>query len=111
MAEEKYFQKGISYFQTKRVSESCPFLYRVWMFKELERVRNEEHLLMDYFQIFRFSLEDRNGKVLQRVEHEQEQPPYKKTYYFEVEENGLQDKIYIIDDEAGYATMIFADEY
>ena len=111
MDEQSYFKDGIKYYQTKRVNETCPLLYRAWMIKELERVRDKKKLHMDYLQIFKFSLSEVDGKVMQKVTHVQEVPEYERTYCFEAEGEGLEDKLYIIDDGAGYATILYADEY
>lgn len=107
----EYFGKNIKIFQSKRVSEECPFLYRVWMLKEITRLREEEIMALDYLQIFKFSLVEKDGKILQEIIHSQEVPEYSRIYYFEPVENGISAKFYIIDDGADYATIIFADEY
>ena len=59
----------------------------------------------DYLQIFRLS----RTATGQRIEHEQEQPLYKKTLDVPCE-NAVDAKVYIIDDET-HVTMLLADEY
>ena len=58
----------------------------------------------DYLQIFRLS----RMATGQRIEHEQEQPPYKKTLDVPCE-NAVDAKVYIIDDGT-HVTMLLADE-
>lgn len=111
MYEDGYFKRGIDHYETKRVAEECPLLYRIWMLKEIARVRDEDKIRPDYLQIFRFSLMEKDGKQVQKIVHSQEKPEYEKTFYFAVEGKGLDGKIYIIDDGARYATTIFAEEY
>ncbi len=59
----------------------------------------------DYLQIFRLS----RTATGQRIEHEQEQPPYKKTLDVPCED-AVSAKVYIIDDGT-HVTMLLADEY
>ncbi|MBP3478792.1 MAG: DUF960 domain-containing protein [Oscillospiraceae bacterium] len=59
----------------------------------------------DYLQIFRLSRTDKG----QRIEHEQEQPPYQKTLDVPCED-AVGAKVYIIDDGT-HVTMLLADEY
>ena len=111
MDEQSYFQKGIKYYQTRSVAATCPFLYRVWIIKELERARDAEKLSMDYFQIFKFSVLEKDGRRMQKIVHSQEVPEYERTFYFEPEGEGLNCKIYVIDDGQDYATILYAEEY
>lgn len=59
----------------------------------------------DYLQIFRLTAEEN----LQRIEHEQEQPPYKQNGCFPCSKP-VKEKVYIIDDE-DHSTMLLAEEY
>ena len=85
MYERGHFQDGIHFYETKRVAETCPLLYRAWIIKEMEMIKKEGKIPLDYLQIFRFSIVDRNGKKVQKIVHEQEQPEYKKIIYVEPE--------------------------
>ena len=59
----------------------------------------------DYLQIFRLSRTDKG----QHIEHEQEQPPYKRMLDVPCED-AVDAKVYIIDDET-HVTMLLVDEY
>ena len=59
----------------------------------------------DYLQIFRLS----RTATGQRIEHEQEQPPYQKVLDVPCED-AVSAKVYIIDDGT-HVTMLLADEY
>lgn len=101
----KYVTKGISNSVTQ---ELISILYQL-----IEELRKKKEL--DYLQIFRCTAKrGKDGSLIQVIEHEQEQPKYKKTYEFKVE-NGITEKIYVIDNsnevEGSYCTMLLAEEY
>lgn len=59
----------------------------------------------DYLQVFRLSVEQ--GR--QKVQHEQEQPPYERLFLFSCSQP-VEAKVYVIDD-GEHSTMLFAEEY
>ena len=87
---------------TRGVQETIPPELQLLMWNALEAVPEP----VDYFQVFRLS--SLNG--IQCIEHEQEQPPYKREYLLPTIENPITAKVYIIDD-GDHSTMLLAEEY
>ncbi len=87
---------------TRGVAEKIPLELQLLMWNALAAIPEPK----DYFQVFRlFSL---NG--IQCIEHEQEQPPYKREYLLPTIPNPVTEKVYIIDD-GDHSTMLLAEEY
>ena len=92
--EKRYITRGIQ-------SELPDWLVNLlWFLRDGMVVEKQ-----DYLQIFRLSRTDKG----QRIEHEQEQPPYRRTLDVPCED-AVDAKVYIIDDET-HVTMLLADEY
>lgn len=87
---------------TRGMQETIPLELQLLMWDTLEAVPEPK----DYFQIFWLS--SLNG--IQRIEHEQEQPPFKREYLLPTVENPITVKVYIIDD-GDRSTMLLAEEY
>ena len=87
---------------TRGVSERIPLELQLLMWNTLNAIPEPK----DYFQVFRLSV--LNG--IQRIEHEQEQPPFKRKYLLPTVEMPITEKVYIIDD-GDHSTMLLAEEY
>lgn len=92
--EKRYITRGI---QTKLPGWLVNLL---WFLREGMEVESK-----DYLQIFCLSRTDKG----QHIEHEQEQPPYRKVLDVPCED-AVDAKVYIIDDGT-HVTMLLADEY
>lgn len=92
-------------YETKDINEKLCVDYRIIMWNLIEKLSKEVEL--DYLQVFEFVIED--DKV-QKIKHSQEVPEYEKTYIVPMVEDGIQGKVYVIDD-GDHCTMLWADEY
>ncbi len=92
-------------YETKGINERLCVDYRIIMWDLIEKLSKEVEL--DYLQVFEFTIED--DKV-QKIKHSQEEPEYEKTYIVPMVEEGIQGKVYVIDD-GDHCTMLWADEY
>lgn len=63
----------------------------------------------DYLQIFELSVEQSDAERLQKLIHIQEQPTYKKEYYFPTT-NPINARVFVIDNST-HCTMLLASEY
>ena len=87
---------------TRGVQETIPPELQLLMWDALDALPEPK----DYFQVFRIFV--LNG--IQCIEHEQEQPPFKREYLLPIVENPTTAKVYIIDD-GDHSTMLLAEEY
>ena len=87
---------------TRSVQDTIPLELQLLMWNALNAIPEPK----DYFQVFRLSV--LNG--IQCVEHEQEQPPFKREYLLQTIETPITAKVYIIDD-GDHSTMLLAEEY
>ena len=87
---------------TRGVQDTIPPELQLLMWNALEAVPEPK----DYFQILRLFV--LNG--IQCIEHQQEQPPFKREYLLPTVENPITAKVYIIDD-GDHRTMLLAEEY
>ena len=99
------FNVGKSRYETKGINERLCLDYRITIWKLIEKLSKEVEL--DYLQVFEFSIEE--GKV-QKIRHSQEVPEYEKTYIVPMVDDGIEGKVFVIDD-GKYSTMLWADEY
>lgn len=99
------FDSEKSKYETKGINERLCVDYRIIMWNLIEKLSKEVEL--DYLQVFEFTIED--DKV-QKIKHSQEVPEYEKTYIVPMVEDGIQGKVYVIDD-GEHCTMLWADEY
>ena len=87
---------------TRGVNAEIPIELQLFLWDALEEIPEPK----DYFQVFRLSV--LNG--IQCIEHEQEQPPFKRKYLLPTIETPITEKVYIIDD-GDHSTMLLAEEY
>ena len=87
---------------TRGVQDTIPLELQLLMWNSLNAIPEPK----DYFQVFRLSV--LNG--IQCIEHEQEQPPFKRKYLLPTVEMHITAKVYIIDD-VDHSTMLLAEEY
>ena len=87
---------------TRGVAEKIPLELQLFMWNALAAIPESK----DYFQIFRLSVLNGN----QCIEHEQEQPPFKREDLLPTIETPITEKVYIIDD-GDHSTMLLAEEY
>lgn len=66
---------------------------------------------IDYLQIFELSIERRDGKQLQKIVHRQEVPSMRDEYLINVISEPMDTKIWVIDSDGQYCTMMFPSEY
>ena len=99
----------MKYYFTKRVKEELPIEVSFAMIKAMENIEVTD---LDYLQIFKLEVLDKNILV---INHSQEQPEYKFTYYITSEKeiydrdlNGT--KLYMIIENE-YTTLMLAEEY
>ena len=91
-------------YETIDINERLCVDYRIIMWNLIEKMTKEVEL--DYLQVVEFTIED--DKV-QKIKHSQEVPEYEKTYIVPMVEDGIQGKVYVIDD-GDHCTMLWADE-
>ena len=65
---------------------------------------------IDYLQIFELTIENRNGIKVQKIIHRQEVPPIKDEYMVNIAEP-IDTKIWVIDSDSQYCTMMYPFEY
>ena len=87
-------------YMTRGVDETIPFELQLFMWGSIASVPE-----LDYLQIFK--LEPMG--TMQRITHEQEQPPFKREYLVPTD-NPITAKVYVIDS-INYSTMLLAEEY
>lgn len=82
--------------------------YRMIMWQLIDAL---EDVKPDYLQIFKFYTgHNDDGTKAQIIAHIQENPDYRAVYYFPLIGDGIQEKVYCIDD-GDHVTMLFAEEY
>lgn len=92
-------------YETKGINERLCVDYRIIMWDLIEKLSKEIEL--DYLQVFEFNTQD--NKV-QKIKHSQEVPEYEKTYIVPMVDDGIQGKVFVIDD-GDHCTMLWANEY
>lgn len=95
---------------TKGISATMPDEYILLMWQWIDLLVQEKGKDVDYLQVFDFKLVTDNGKVYQQITHSQEQPGYKEVYRLNVTGEGIQGKVYAIDDSV-QCTMLWDNEY
>lgn len=91
-------------FETRGINEGLCVDYKIFMWNLINRLSEEMEL--DYLQVFEFSIED----GMQKIIHRQEVPEYEKSYTMPKVNEGIEGKVFVIDD-GNYCTMLWADEY
>ena len=89
-------------YMTRGIQNSIPQKLQLFMWSCVDIMPEPK----DYLQVFRLSVCD----GIQRITHEQEQPPYKCEHLLTTIENTIAAKVYIIDD-GDHSTMLLAEEY
>jgi len=87
---------------TSGISERLPIMTQIFLWGLIETMEVPEQ---DYLQVFTFSVENGQQKIL----HEQEYPEYSAEHLFP-STDPIEGKIFVIDDET-HSTMLFAEEY
>lgn len=85
---------------TRGIDTEIPLWLQVFMWEAINFIPKP-----DYLQIFRLE----PFGTMQRITHEQEQPPFRREYLIPTD-NPMTQKIYIIDS-TDYNTMLLAEEY
>ena len=97
--KETNFSMDRGRFETRRVANEIPLFFRCIMWMLVDELVSDESIQVDYLQIFRFSIRaDEQGNKVQILRHSQEQPPYEAIYEFPDVEEGLEMKVWCIDD-------------
>ena len=85
---------------TRGIDAEIPFELQVFMWESISLISEP-----DYLQIFKLE----PFGTMQRITHEQEQPPFRREYLIPTDKPITQ-KVYIIDSDT-YSTMLLASEY
>ena len=102
------FESGHERDITRGVAAEIPVVTQLLLWSLIDEFRKTREL--DYLQVFELSVEAAHGETLQAVAHSQEQPPYRKKQIYRLPD-AVRAKIFCIDDGAGNATMLLAEEY
>lgn len=92
---------------TKGIQSEVPAWMQEFMWQTIDRM---DVSAKDYLQVFRLTQSDRSGVSVQRVVHSQEDPLYKKEYFFPELADIIEAKVFVIDDST-HCTMLLAEEY
>lgn len=76
---------------------------------QLIDLRKAEGGQLDYLQVFSLTYDCKLGRILQRITHTQEVPPYSKSCLYTVSQPVCR-TVWVIDS-GEYATMLLPDEY
>ena len=85
---------------TRGVQSEIPIELQFFMWSCIKSVPEP-----DYLQIFKLE----PMKTMQKITHEQEQPPFKREYLIPTD-HSITAKVYVIDD-GEHSTMLLASEY
>lgn len=106
---EKYFEpKQPIRYMTSDIQHNLPAMLDLFLWDCINKAGVETCL--DYLQVFKLYTEIEEGKLIQYIEHSQEQPPFTKEYKLEAIGEGVNDTVYVIDDIT-HQTMLFARNY
>lgn len=94
---------------TSNANHILPLDLQINLWQLIQKASNE--IQLDYLQIFRLEpvADALTGHTLQRIEHEQEVPPYKEVYLLPVSRT-TNGKVYVIDSQT-YCTMMMDEDY
>lgn len=99
---DRYITRGIREVINNRNPLICAMLFDL-----IDEMKVEKK---DYLQVFNLQMKfDKNG-FYQEIIHEQEEPEFKEIIRFYTN-MPVDAKIYVIDNGAGFCTMILAEEY
>ena len=100
--KEKYITKGID--------AEIPVDYQIKILNSIENWRQQK-IKLDYLQVFKLSVEkDCEGKNVQVILHSQEIPEHSEKIKFQIEDEGIETKIFVIDND-DFCTMLLSTEY
>lgn len=99
-SENRYCTKGVN---------ELPMILQLLLWSYIDELKRSDIIRLDYLQIFRLSTVMQGDQILQRIVHEQEQPPYKAEHLVQLD-CAYNMKIFVIDDES-HSTMLLASEY
>lgn len=85
---------------TKGIDTEIPFELQIFMWEAVSFIPEP-----DYLQIFKLE----PFGMMQRITHEQEQPPFRREYLIPTDKP-ITAKVYIIDSD-DYSTMLLSSEY
>lgn len=95
---------------TSHANEILPVVLQITMWQCIEKWRVSKRKL-DYLQVFKLSIDRHDDRLVQVIEHSQEQP--KQHEIIRIECDGyepINEKVYVIDD-GNYSTMIMSSDY
>ena len=98
---------------TRGIDTEIPIYYQIIILRSIETWLIEE-VTMDYLQVFKLEVEiNDDGSKIQVIKHSQEVPEKSEEIRVPLEEGqqGINEKIFVIDDGADYYTMLLASEY
>ncbi len=96
-------------YATRSIDSKIPLILQLLLWKLIDEKQATAEPL-DYLQVFKLSPQNKNGKTVQQIIHQQEIPPRSETHLFPVIEKPFRTTIWVIDD-GDYATMLFPSEY
>ena len=105
MPEKRLFDKSKPRYETKGISEELSIEYRIILWNFIEELASEMDL--DYLQVFEFKVENGDSQI---ILHSQEVPEYVKEHKFPLVDEGVENKVFVIDD-GDHCTMLWASEY
>lgn len=97
--KDKYITRGIQ--------SEVPAWIQEFMWHSINRM---DVSTKDYLQVFRLTQSTLFGRSIQKLIHSQEEPLYKKEYFFPEVVDMIETKIFVIDDST-HCTMLLAEEY
>ena len=106
----EYFTTEKKRYITRGIQSDIPLLYQMVMFAAINELKVSE-IDIDYLQIFQLSVQSIEGEDVQIINHRQEEPEYSEKLEMPIQDKGINEKVYVIDDGADYITMLLASEY
>lgn len=94
---------------TRSVSEEIPLEIQVLLWRLIDGMKNE-HIQVDYLQVFELSIETAMGDVFQKIVHSQEQPPYKNEMLFNVY-RPINTRLWAVDSGDDNGVLMYPSEY
>lgn len=97
-------------YMTRGFQAGVPVVTQLMIYSCLDKAR-QSLAELDYLQVFTLDTFLIDGRVLQRIIHSQEVPPFEETVYLELPEDQIiTTKIFVIDD-GDHHTYLLASEY
>jgi len=92
---------------TSGFQSTIPLATQLILFQMINNLKVVKHT--DYLQVFTLSVENHEGRAVQKIVHTQEEPLVTNTYFFPLEPF-VSAKVFVIDDE-DHHTFLLAEEY